>query len=145
MLLENVFPGHLSVRVTGMGLLRFRGTRLRGRRGRSWRWAQRRGLRKCQVRAFRVICKETKVMGATTLSITAFSITTLSIKGHSAYTAHNTTMVCHNAEYFASFFIMLNDIMLSVIMLNVVLLSVVAPKQYQCYKTLTNVFSVCPW
>jgi uncharacterized membrane protein YozB (DUF420 family) len=87
-----------------------------------------------------VICKETKVMGAMTLSMTTFSITTLSINGLVCETQHKQ----HTAQQW-SFFIMLNDVMLSVIMLNVVMLSVVAPKQGQCYKTLTNVFSVCPW
>ncbi len=51
--------------------------------------------------------------GATTLSITTFSIMTLSIRG--LHVTLSITMLCHYAEYRILFIIMLNVVMLSVV------------------------------
>jgi hypothetical protein len=52
-------------------------------------------------------------MGATTLSITTFSMTTLNIKG--LYVTLSTTTLCFHAERHFLFNTMLNAIMLSVV------------------------------
>jgi hypothetical protein len=56
--------------------------------------------------------------GATTLSITTFSIMTLGIRGLHvtlSTTAHSVTMLCHYAECRILFIITLNVVMLSVV------------------------------
>jgi hypothetical protein len=82
-------------------------------------------------------------MGTTTLGITTFSTTILSVSGLHVTLSINdikhkfeisTTMLCHYAEcHYAEcrvlFIVMLIAVKLSVFMLNVVMLSVVAPGQ----------------
>ncbi len=65
---------------------------------------------------------------STTLSMTTFGITTLSIKGlHVTLSikAFTLTLLCHYAEIRVLLIVMLNAVMLSVVMLNVIMLSVV--------------------
>ncbi len=68
---------------------------------------------------FCLVYNKEAYLGATTLSIMTFSITTISIEG--LYVIHSITTLCY--AHCLNFFI----VKLSVVMLNVVMLSVVAP------------------